>query len=313
MRTALVLSTVLHVALFLIAVFGLPRSTERLAMMPDAIPVEVVDIGALTNTRVDDRKEPPKPAPPKPQPTPPRTQPPPPPPQAQAQAEPPPPVKTPDPPKQVAEAKPEPPKPEPPEEKPAPKKEEPKPEPPKPEPKKEEKKPEPKKEEPKKEEPKKEPPKKEPPKKEPEKKEPERSFDSVLKNLEKLKDNTPAPPTPEKTETEVAETPQSLAPSKSDRLTISEEDAVRRAISQCWFVDAGAKDAHNQRVEIRVWMNPDRTVRDARIERSTADRATTDRALRAVLNPRCQPLPLPAEQYDRWKVIVFNFDPRDMF
>jgi len=28
-------------------------------------------------------------------------------------------------------------------------------------------------------------------------------------------------------------------------------------------------------------------------------------------NPRCQPWPLPAENYDNWRTLTFNFDSRD--
>jgi hypothetical protein len=30
-----------------------------------------------------------------------------------------------------------------------------------------------------------------------------------------------------------------------------------------------------------------------------------------VMNPRCQPWPLPAEKYDSWRTLTFNFDSRD--
>ena len=40
--------------------------------------------------------------------------------------------------------------------------------------------------------------------------------------------------------------------------------------------------------------------------------AAADAAKRAVLNPRCQPWPLPADKYSSgWRYITFNFDPRD--
>jgi len=32
---------------------------------------------------------------------------------------------------------------------------------------------------------------------------------------------------------------------------------------------------------------------------------------RAVMNPRCQPWPLPSDRYTGWRTITFNFDPRD--
>ena len=66
-------------------------------------------------------------------------------------------------------------------------------------------------------------------------------------------------------------------------------------------------------------MNPDGRVRSASIvdtARATGDRfyrTMAESALRAVLNPRCQPLRLPADKYDEWRVMVLNFDPRGMF
>jgi len=32
-------------------------------------------------------------------------------------------------------------------------------------------------------------------------------------------------------------------------------------------------------------------------------------ALRAVLNPRCQPFKLPPDRYEAWQVMELNFDP----
>jgi hypothetical protein len=40
-------------------------------------------------------------------------------------------------------------------------------------------------------------------------------------------------------------------------------------------------------------------------------RMAADAADYATLNPRCQPWPLPPEQYDAWQRITLNFDPRD--
>jgi hypothetical protein len=38
-------------------------------------------------------------------------------------------------------------------------------------------------------------------------------------------------------------------------------------------------------------------------------RAAADAALHAVRNERCQPWPLPLNQYDAWKTITLNFNP----
>jgi hypothetical protein len=71
-------------------------------------------------------------------------------------------------------------------------------------------------------------------------------------------------------------------------------------------------------VEVLIDVNQDRTVANADIvdkARYASDsffRAAADAAVRAVRNPRCSPLILPADKYDQWKRIDFTFDPRDM-
>ena len=37
-----------------------------------------------------------------------------------------------------------------------------------------------------------------------------------------------------------------------------------------------------------------------------------DIALRAVLNPKCQPFKLPAKKFDRWKTMTLSFNPSDV-
>ncbi|MCK5284178.1 MAG: cell envelope integrity protein TolA [Alphaproteobacteria bacterium] len=104
----------------------------------------------------------------------------------------------------------------------------------------------------------------------------------------------------------------------SDRLTVSELDAFKHQIEPCWNVPSGAKYAEDLAVEIRVLMNPDMTLNSAsilnrgRYNRDTHFRAAADSALRALRNPRCSPLKLPADKYEQWKTITIRFDPKDM-
>lgn len=98
--------------------------------------------------------------------------------------------------------------------------------------------------------------------------------------------------------------------------TMSEIDAIRHRIEQCWNIPAGARDADKLVVSIRIWVNPDGTVRDARIlDQSrmgeTFYRTAAESALRAVLNPRCSPLPIPPKKYDQFKEMVLDFNPRE--
>jgi hypothetical protein len=137
---------------------------------------------------------------------------------------------------------------------------------------------------------------------------------AVLKNLIKedstaANDNTPVkentPPTPQAT--------------LSDQMTMSEMDGVRRQLGECWKLLAGARYAEDLVVEIQMTMTPDKHVANAQIvdqiryNSDTFFRAAADSALRAVYDPRCNPLTsLPDGKYNMWKDLDIDFDPRQM-
>lgn len=140
----------------------------------------------------------------------------------------------------------------------------------------------------------------------------------VKQDLEKKK---PQPQDETKEEIEKEEAQPEPAPRiarLSDKLTVSEEDALRHQLSQCWNVLAGARDAEDLVVKVRLTVNPDRTVRSARLidnGRYSSDRvyrAAADAALRAVRNPRCSPLKLPPDKFEQWETIIVRFDPSQM-
>ncbi len=102
------------------------------------------------------------------------------------------------------------------------------------------------------------------------------------------------------------------------QLSASEMDMVREQIARCWNVPAGARDAKDLVVEIRVMVAPDGTVRQATIvdqARFGSDpffRAAAESARRAFFNPMCRPLRLPPEKYAIWKDLVVDFSPKDI-
>jgi outer membrane biosynthesis protein TonB len=272
LRWGLTASTVLHVVFFLILFFGLPSFFDPLPpVIHPLVPINIVDIGEITNTRIkEDKAEPQPPAPqPKPAPTPPQPQTPPTPP-----------------------TPPSPPKPDVPEESLTAPKPQQKPKPP------------------------------EPPKEEAKPKQQPDQLASVLKNVAKLKpeqqQNDSKTNTDNKEKTTSTSQATSNSPALSDRLTISEEDALRRQISQCWNMPVGAREAQNLIVEVLIDVNPDRTVQRAQVVdqlRMASDpffRSAAEAALRALRNPKCNPLALNPDKYEQWKTIRFNFDPRDM-
>ncbi len=326
MRGPFILSTVLHVAVVLLAWIGLP------SFAPDRViePRQVIDVAVVTDIATKIPPTPPKPvvkAKPKPEPKSkpkPKKAPPPPKPQASLPKPPAPPPPPPD-----AVSLPEKPK------KPEPKKPEVKPKPvvkpePKPEPKPVAKpKPEPKPKEPPKPKKVAKPDVKAPPRpRRKPKPPPEDDFASVLKTVEKLK-KQPKPKKPEKSFDEsIADAlkkhdgstkPQSQQVSRLDqRLSMSEVDALKRQIEGCWNPPAGAPEAENLVVEVRLVINRDRTVQSAQIVdtsrmfREPFYRAAAESVIRAIKNPRCTPLALPQGKYDLWKETRLTFDPREL-
>lgn len=138
------------------------------------------------------------------------------------------------------------------------------------------------------------------------------AFNSLLKNLEL---NKPVAAEQKVDATQTGETPSPMA-SLTDRLAVNEITArLSKQLGYCWNVMAGAKYAENQIIDIRITVNPDRTVRDTQVvdqmryNTDTYFRAAADSAQRALRHPYCTPLDLPADKYEIWKTITFRFDP----
>ncbi|MEI7493851.1 MAG: hypothetical protein WCJ92_04565 [Alphaproteobacteria bacterium] len=102
-------------------------------------------------------------------------------------------------------------------------------------------------------------------------------------------------------------------------VTASEIDAVRAKIRPCWSVPAGAKGAKDLIVDIDMELSADGTVIKADIvdKRRMANdpyyNIAAESAQRAVLDPKCNPLPLPKGKHDQWKNLTMSFNPKDMF
>ena len=286
-KTPTIISVVLHVVVFVLVIVGLPHWKHEIDIV-DPVPIDLVaDVGQITTTNKPpvDTPKPDKEEPPKKQDKPPK-------PEVKNDASPP--DTTPEPPK-PDELK-DPPKPDEATEKIPDKKVEPK---------KEDKKPEPKKQDKKKPEPKKDP------------KENKDNFESLLHDL--TPDEKKQPDTDETAKKATSTTPSPNVSHFSDVLSMSELDALRQQLGQCWSVMAGAQGADDLRVEIEVTVNMDRTVSTAKIvdqSRYGSDtffRAAADSALRALRNPLCTPLHLPPEKYDQWHDMTIVFDPKEMF
>lgn len=101
-------------------------------------------------------------------------------------------------------------------------------------------------------------------------------------------------------------------------MSLSEIDAIRNQVAKCWNVPAGAKDAQNLVVVLRLQLASDGSVlkvelaRDqSRYESDSFFRAAVDSARRAV--EECSPLKnLPPEKYATWRDMEMTFDPKEM-
>lgn len=100
------------------------------------------------------------------------------------------------------------------------------------------------------------------------------------------------------------------------KLTQSEMDALRGAISKCWNVPAGVADAPGLVVTVRMHLTESGEIKGApQVTSGGGDsgvgRAAAESAKRAVL--RCAPYNLPRDKYDSWSEVIVNFDPSNMF
>lgn len=146
---------------------------------------------------------------------------------------------------------------------------------------------------------------------------PKKDFQSLLKDITPVERQN-AEPQKDIKDVLASTSAESQIANLGDKLTVSEMDALRQQLSRCWNVDPGAKYAENLVVEVRVFMNPDRSVQQAvildtlRYNTDSAFRAAAESAVRAFRNPNCMPLALPPDKYNEWKTTVIVFDPREM-
>jgi outer membrane biosynthesis protein TonB len=104
-----------------------------------------------------------------------------------------------------------------------------------------------------------------------------------------------------------------------ETLTATQIDLVRQTIRKCWHFPAGLQNAEDLVVDIKMELNQAGNVTKAeiidktRMENDSAFRIAAENAQRAVLDPNCNPLPLPPEKYNEWKELELSFNPKEMF
>jgi hypothetical protein len=99
----------------------------------------------------------------------------------------------------------------------------------------------------------------------------------------------------------------------------SEIAKLKAHIARCWHVHAGAKNAKEHIVDIDIHMTEEGFVEKADIVdkgRMASDpfyKVAAETAQRSLLDPSCNPLPIPKSDYKNWADITFRFDPKEMF
>jgi len=106
------------------------------------------------------------------------------------------------------------------------------------------------------------------------------------------------------------------APQGTASLTAGERAGLADKISECWSVDAGAPGLNQITVELRVEVDAGGVVRVVRpngaVPSDPRARMVYEAARRALLDPRCNPLPLPRERLAALRDAVFRFRPSDL-
>jgi outer membrane biosynthesis protein TonB len=166
---------------------------------------------------------------------------------------------------------------------------------------------------------------------------PQDDFQSLLKTLDKMKQQSPDKPEKpekpkkpddlaalEKTLQQMEKNVPSTAPQADQKVAIqtpniaeqasaSDKDFIRAHIERHWNFDAGARDAANLIVQIHVTLLPDGTVSRAEIIPDPARasdsfyQSAAESARRAVL--AASPIQIPPGKYDALKDLTMNFTP----
>ena len=101
--------------------------------------------------------------------------------------------------------------------------------------------------------------------------------------------------------------------SNEEPITIVETEKLIQQLHSCLNLNTTVTDLRNLKPIINIKVNPDRTVKSARLinkdELSNQDfKIAADVSLRAINSPKCSPLVLPEGKYSQWKEINFTFN-----
>jgi hypothetical protein len=149
---------------------------------------------------------------------------------------------------------------------------------------------------------------------------PQERSQSVLNTLERLRQQQQpqqqpptarANPRPASAPDRTGGTPNGVA-----NLTAAERAGLADKIGECWAVDAGAPNISTIVVELRVQVDAGGVVRqvlpNGAVPTDPRARMVFEAARRALLDPRCNPLPLSRDRLEALRNTIFRFNPREL-
>jgi TonB family protein len=99
-----------------------------------------------------------------------------------------------------------------------------------------------------------------------------------------------------------------------EKLTQSEEDALKKQFQDCWSLPAGAQGLEGLRALVRFNLDPSGRLEGMPVvEQSSGNRPFDESAIRAIQKCDQRGLILPMDKPEVWAVVVINFDPSEMF
>lgn len=153
----------------------------------------------------------------------------------------------------------------------------------------------------------------------PKSKKPDYNLKSLLASVEKVRQDTPAP----SAEHSPSEALDNGTEGRMDQLlTISDKDFIASKLRDCWNIDGGAQNIDEIVVQIRVLVNQDGSVREAKIMNNMnlpAFKSLSESARRAVYICAQKGADSPfkilsdhyGDHYQDWKELYLNFNPMD--
>jgi len=102
-------------------------------------------------------------------------------------------------------------------------------------------------------------------------------------------------------------------------MSLSQIDSIKSQVAKCWNVPAGAKNAQDLIVTLRLQLAPDGSVLKVELASESQSRYGSDNFFRAAADSarraiqECSPFKnLPPEKYAIWRDMEMTFDPKEM-